>query len=52
MPKKQITKSRISITIDTDLLTHIQKECDERTMKVSSYLEKLIKIGVQHEKHK
>ncbi len=52
MPKKPITKSRISITLDSELLIHINKECDERTMKVSSYLEKLIKIGVQHEKRK
>jgi|GEM_PF-5383802 len=50
MPKQEITKDRISITIDKDVLRHINDECDERTMKVSSYIEKLIKIGLEYEK--
>jgi metal-responsive CopG/Arc/MetJ family transcriptional regulator len=49
MPKTKVTKGRISVTIDKDILTHINKECEERTMKVSGYIEKLIKIGLQNE---
>ncbi len=50
MPKKGITKSRISITIDKELVAHLNKECKDRTMKLSSYVEKLIKIGLKNEK--
>lgn len=50
MPKGPITKTRISITLDSNLLESIKKECDKRTMKLSSYLEKLINIGVKNER--
>lgn len=50
MPKPAITKDRISITLDKELLNLVNKECENRTMKVSSYIEKLIKVGMQHEK--
>jgi len=49
MPKTKVTKGRISVTIDKDILSQINKECEDRTMKVSSYIEKLIKIGFQNE---
>jgi hypothetical protein len=52
MPKTPVTKDRISITIDHELLEKIKKECEDRTMKVSSYLEKLIKIGIHNEKRR
>jgi metal-responsive CopG/Arc/MetJ family transcriptional regulator len=50
MPKQGITKSRISITVDKAVLEEINEECKKRTMKVSSYIEKLLKIGIQNEK--
>lgn len=50
MPKTIITKGRISITIDKRLLENLKKECDDRTMKLSSYLEKLVKIGYENER--
>lgn len=50
MLKKGITKTRISITLDTELVEFLNKECEERTMKLSNYIQKLIKIGVKNEK--
>ena len=50
MPKKAITKSRISITLDKEVLAVLNKECKDRTMKLSSYIEKLIKLGLKNEK--
>ena len=50
MPKKGITKTRISITLDKELVEFLNKQCLERTMKLSSYMQKLIKIGLKHEK--
>ena len=50
MPKKGITKKRISITLDNELVEILNKECIDRTMKLSSYIEKLIKIGKKNEK--
>tara|TARA_Y100000310_G_C20107053_1_gene545394 strand:- start:73 stop:228 length:156 start_codon:yes stop_codon:yes gene_type:complete len=51
MPRKKITKARISITVDKELLSVLNKECDKRIMKLSSYIEKLIKDGYKNEKH-
>lgn len=50
MPKKGVTKSRISITVDKELLLALKKECRNRTMKLSSYVEKLVKIGLKNER--
>ncbi len=52
MPKGPVTKERVSITLDSSLVEHLEKECEERTMKLSNYIEKLIKIGAEHEKKK
>ena len=52
MPRKVTTKSKISITIDKELLAIVSKECSERTMKISPYLEKLIRLGYENEKRK
>ena len=52
MPKKGITKARICITLDNELVKIINDECEERTMKVSNYIQKLIKIGLKNEKKK
>ena len=50
MPKQGITKQKISITLDKDLIVFLNGECNERTMKLSNYIEKLIKLGAKHEK--
>lgn len=52
MPKQGITKTRISITLDNELVAFLNKECQERTMKLSNYIQKLIKIGLKNEKQK
>ena len=52
MPKGNITKSKLCITLDTGLVDSLKNECEERTMKVSNYIEKLIKIGIKNEKRK
>lgn len=50
MPKKGITKKRISITLDNEIVASLNKECEQRTMKLSNYIQKLIKIGLKNEK--
>jgi len=50
MRKGSGTKERISITLDKNLLNKIDKTCKENYMKVSNYIEKLIKIGMKNEK--
>jgi hypothetical protein len=50
MPKGPVTKKRVSITLSDELVDFLEKECDERTMKLSNYIEKLIKLGRKHEK--
>ena len=50
MKKGSGTKTRISITLDNALSDKVDSICKERLMKVSNYIEKLIKIGLEHEK--
>ncbi|HZX45373.1 MAG TPA: hypothetical protein VFF28_06865 [Candidatus Nanoarchaeia archaeon] len=50
MKKGSGTKERISITLDKGLLKEIDKRCEQRLMKVSNYIEKLIKVGLKNEK--
>ena len=50
MRKGSGTKERISVTLDKELVDEIVKICDLRLMKVSNYIEKLIKIGLKYEK--
>jgi len=50
MKKGSGTKERISITIDKNIVREINKNCEQRIMKVSNYIEKLIKIGLKNEK--
>ena len=50
MPKKVVTKTKVSITLDSEMVDFLNKECDNRTMKLSSYIQKLIKIGLKNEK--
>jgi len=50
MPKGPVTKKKISITLDKNLVDSLNKECDKRTMKLSSYIEKLIKTGYKNDK--
>jgi hypothetical protein len=44
------TKVRISLTIDQDIFSEISRICEKRTMKISNYIEKLIRIGLKNEK--
>lgn len=50
MPKKGVTKGRVSITMDMPLLKALKEECKKRTMKLSSYIEKLVRRGYRNEK--
>ena len=50
MKKGSGTKTRISITLDKDLVKEINKICEQRLIKVSNYIEKLIKIGLKNER--
>jgi metal-responsive CopG/Arc/MetJ family transcriptional regulator len=43
MKKGSGTKTRISITIDEDLAEKLNKECEKRIMKISPYIESIIK---------
>jgi hypothetical protein len=50
MRKGSGTKVRTSLTLDKELFDEITKVCDRRTMKVSNYIEKLVRIGLRNEK--
>lgn len=50
MKKGSGTKERISITLDKELVKELNKRCEKGLMKVSNYIEKLIKIGLKNEK--
>jgi metal-responsive CopG/Arc/MetJ family transcriptional regulator len=50
MKKGSGTKERISITLDKTLLKNINKICEERLIKVSNLIEKLIKVGLKNAK--
>jgi metal-responsive CopG/Arc/MetJ family transcriptional regulator len=50
MKKGSGTKTRISITIDQDIFNQINKKCEDGLMKVSNYIEKLIRVGLKNEK--
>ena len=50
MKKGSGTKERISITLNKDIVKKINKICGQRLIKVSNYIEKLIKIGLKNEK--
>ncbi|MBW2978048.1 hypothetical protein KY331_04340 [Candidatus Woesearchaeota archaeon] len=50
MKKGSGTKTRISITIDNDLASQINKICEKKLMKVSSFVEMLIKKGLKDER--
>ncbi len=50
MRKGSGTKVRTSLTLEKELFEEITKVCEKRTMKVSNYIEKLIRIGLKNEK--
>ncbi|MBW2974467.1 hypothetical protein KY366_02000 [Candidatus Woesearchaeota archaeon] len=52
MKKGSGSKERISITLDKGLVKEINSNCEERLMKVSNYIEKLIRIGLKNERNK
>jgi hypothetical protein len=39
MSKKLITKEKLSITLDNKLVDKLKNECENRTMKISNYIE-------------
>ena len=45
MPKKGITKDKICISLDKELHLRLKKYCDENMVKLSTYIEHLIKKG-------
>ena len=49
MRKGSGTKVRISITIDKELASKINQICEKKTMKVSNYIEKILKEGTKDE---
>ncbi len=50
MKKGSGTKKRISVTLDNELVNDLSNKCEEKTMKLSNYIEKLIKLGLKYEK--
>ena len=43
MPKKDVTKVKICISLDGGLHADIKKHCDKNLMKLSTYINHLIK---------
>ncbi|MBD3248778.1 hypothetical protein GF336_01920 [Candidatus Woesearchaeota archaeon] len=52
MKKGSGTKTRISLTIDKDLAEELNNICEERFMKISPFVEHLIKKGLEEVKKK
>ena len=52
MRKGTGTKTRISITIDIDTAERISKYCGKKMIKVSNYIEKLAKEGIEKDEKK
>ncbi|MBU0615397.1 MAG: hypothetical protein KJ601_04855 [Nanoarchaeota archaeon] len=50
MPKKTVTKDKICISIDKNLHSRLKKYCDDHMIKLSTYLEYLIRKGEKGEK--
>lgn len=50
MPQKGVHKQKLSITLEKELVRFLANECKQRTMKLSNYIEKLIRIGLKNEK--
>ena len=49
MPKKGVTKDKLCISLDKELHSRLKKRCDKRMMKLSTYIEYLIKKGEEDE---
>lgn len=47
MKKGSGTKTRISLTIDEELADELNRICQERFMKISPFVEHLIKKGLE-----
>ncbi len=50
MPKIGITKDKICISIDRPLHESLKKHCDKNLVKLSTYIEYLLKKGYQNER--
>lgn len=47
--KKGITKDKICISLDKELHNSLKKHCDKTMVKLSTYIEFLIKKGMKNE---
>lgn len=45
MPKKGVTKDKICISIDKELHSRLKKYSEKNLVKLSTYIEYLIKMG-------
>jgi len=52
MKKGSGTKNRITITLDKSLLDELNSTCQENFMKISPFVEHLIKKGLEEYKKK
>lgn len=52
MPKTLVTKKKISISLDESLYDELKGHCDENLIKLSTYIEYLLKKGVENERDK
>ena len=50
MPKLEVTKDKICISLDKELHARLKKHCDANLVKLSTYIEYLIKKGEDNEK--
>lgn len=50
MPKKLVTKKKISISLDESLYHELKEHCDENLIKLSTYIEYLLKKARSHKK--
>ena len=52
MKKGTGTKTRISLTLDKELVDELNNICKDKLMKTSPFIEHLIKIGLDRHKSK
>ena len=47
MKKGSGTKTRISVTLDSSLVENINKHCDKNLIKVSAYIESILRKSMK-----
>ncbi|MBW2981239.1 hypothetical protein KY360_07520 [Candidatus Woesearchaeota archaeon] len=50
MPKKGVTKDKLCISLDKELHSKLKEYCEKNMVKLSTYIEYLIKKGEKGEK--